>query len=138
MFERLLPSMVPKAHRSTISAGCGSIGVVMASDLRTLDPALAERERVLHTIRAHEAKLRALGVAKLWLFGSVARGDARRSSDVDIMIAIPRGRKFSLFDLGEVRVELCELLGRKVDVVIEEDLEPGFRSDVLADLVQAF
>jgi predicted nucleotidyltransferase len=52
------------------------------------------------------------------------------------MIAIPRGRKFSLFDLGEVRVELCELLGRQVDVVIEEDLEPGFRSDILVDLIQ--
>jgi len=93
---------------------------------------------VLRAIRAHEPKLRALGVAKVWLFGSVARGDAGRRSDVDVMITIPRGRKFSLFDLGEVRVELCELLGRKVDVVIEEDLEPGFRSDVLADLVQAF
>jgi uncharacterized protein len=114
------------------------MGGAMASDIRTLDAALAERERVLRTIRAHEAKLRALGVVKLWLFGSVARGDAGRSSDVDIMIAIPRGRKFSLFDLGEVRVELCELLGRKVDVVIEGDLDPGFRSDVLVDLVQAF
>jgi uncharacterized protein len=110
----------------------------MASDAGTLDVALAERERVLRTIRAHEAQLRALGVSRLWLFGSLARGDAGRRSDVDIMIAIPPGRKFSLFDLGEVRVELCELLGRKVDVVIEEDLEPGFRSDILVDLVQVF
>jgi predicted nucleotidyltransferase len=108
----------------------------MASDIGTLDAALAERERVLRTIRAHEAKLRTLGVAKLWLFGSVARGNPSRGSDLDIMIAIPRGRKFSLFDLGEVRVELCELLGRQVDVVIEEDLEPGFRSDILVDLIQ--
>jgi uncharacterized protein len=110
----------------------------MASDVEMLDPALAERERVLRTIRAHEARLRALGVSRLWLFGSVARGDAGRRSDVDIMIAIPAGRKFSLFDLGEVRVELCEQLGGKVDVVIEEDLEPGFRGDILADLVEVF
>jgi uncharacterized protein len=114
------------------------MGGAMASDVSTLNAALAERERVLGTIRAHEAELRALGVAKLWLFGSLARGDGGRRSDIDIMIAIPRGRKFSLCDLGEVRVELCGLLGRKVDVVIEGDLEPGFRSDVLADLVQAF
>jgi predicted nucleotidyltransferase len=54
------------------------------------------------------------------------------------MIAIPRGRKFSLFDLGEVRVELCELLGREVDVVIEEDLTPQFHSDLSLNLVQVF
>ena len=110
----------------------------MASDVKTLDAALAERERVLRIIRAHEAELRALGVSRLWLFGSLARGEAGADSDVDIMIAIPRGRKFSLFDLGEVRVELCELLGRKVDVVIEEDLAPVFHSDVSLDLVQVF
>ena len=101
-------------------------------------PALADRERVLHTIREHEPELRALGVSKLWLFGSLARGEAGADSDVDLMIAIPRGRKFSLFDLGEVRVELCELLGREVEVVIEEDLVPGFRSDIAPDLVQVF
>ena len=66
------------------------------------------------------------------------RGEAGADSDVDLMIAIPRGRKFSLFDLGEVRVELCELLGREVEVVIEEDLVPGFRSDIAPDLVQVF
>jgi uncharacterized protein len=110
----------------------------MASKTTTLDPALAERERVLRTIREHEAALRRLGVTKLWLFGSLARGEARRRSDVDVMIAIPRGRKFSLFDLGEVRIELCELLDREVDVVIEENLLPAFRSDIASDLVQAF
>jgi hypothetical protein len=114
------------------------MGLAMASDVKTLDAALAERERALRIIRAHEAELRALGVSRLWLFGSLARGEAGADSDVDIMIAIPRGRKFSLFDLGEVRVELCELLGREVDVVIEEDLELGFRSDVSVDLVQVF
>jgi predicted nucleotidyltransferase len=110
----------------------------MASKTTTLDAALAERDVVSRAIRKHEPALRALGVTKLWLFGSLARGDAGRRSDVDILIAIPRGRKFSLFDLGEVRVELCELLGREVDVVIEEDLEPAFRSDISCDLIQVF
>jgi uncharacterized protein len=91
---------------------------------------------VLRVVRAHEAELRALGVARLWLFGSLARGDAGAASDVDVMIAIPPGRKFSLFDLGEVRVELCELLGREVDVVVEEDLVPTFRNAIARDLVE--
>ena len=72
------------------------------------------------------------------LFGSLARGDAGPGSNVDVLIAIPKGRKFSLFDLGEVQVELCELLGRAVDVDIEEDLVPNFRSDIAPDLVAVF
>jgi uncharacterized protein len=77
-------------------------------------------------------------VARLWLFGSIARGRAGPQSDVDVMIAIPTGGKFSLCDLGEVRVELRELLGREVDVVIEEDLRPEFRRDIATDLVAVF
>ena len=101
-------------------------------------PPLAERERVLRTIRAHKplcarSAFPGSGFSARW---PVVRPAA--ASDVDVMIAIPPGRKFSLFDLGEVRVELCELLGREVDVVIEQDLEPGFRSDILVDLVQVF
>jgi predicted nucleotidyltransferase len=96
-----------------------------------------DRERVIDIIRTHEADLRALGVARLWLFGSIARSQAGPQSDIDVMIAIPTGRKFSLFDLGEVRVELCELLGREVDVVIEED-RPDFRRDIASDLVGVF
>jgi uncharacterized protein len=80
----------------------------MAAETTTLAPGLAERERVIRLIRAHDAGLRALGVARLWLFGSLARGEAGSESDVDVLISVPPGRKFSLFDLGEVRVELCE------------------------------
>jgi predicted nucleotidyltransferase len=110
--------------------------IVVAVKTNSLAPeTLAERERAIRIIRAHEADLRALGVARLWLFGSIARGKAGPKSDVDVMIAIPTGRKFSLFDLGEVRVELCELLGREVDVVIEEDLRPAFRRDIASDLI---
>ena len=110
----------------------------MATSTQTLPGARAERERVLRALRGHAAALRGLGVSHLWLFGSLTRGEAGADSDVDVMIAVPSGRKFSLFDLGEVRVELCELLEREVDVVIEEDLVPRFRSDISADLVQVF
>lgn len=105
---------------------------------KILDPALAERDRVVRVLRAHEPEIRALGVSHLWLFGSLARGDAGAASDVDVMIGVPPGRKFSLFDLGEVRVELCERLGRAVDVVIEADLVPALRNDLTPDLLEVF
>lgn len=110
--------------------------IAMDTEIQAVDPRLAERERVRRIVREHADRLRVLGVARLWLFGSFARGDAGRGSDIDVLIAVPPGRKFSLFDLGEVRVELCELLGREVDVVVEDDLVPAFRNDIGPDLVE--
>ena len=110
----------------------------MATDVKAPDAARAERERVIRAIRAHEAELRALGVTKLWLFGSVARGDARPDSDVDVLIDIVPGRKFSLLDLAAVRLELCDLLEREAGVVIREDLRPRFRDTIVDDLIEVF
>jgi predicted nucleotidyltransferase len=110
----------------------------MDTGATTPDLRIAERDRIVAQLREAAPRLRALGVDRLWLFGSMARGEAAQESDVDVMIAIPPGRKFSLFDLGEVRVDLCELLGREVDVVIEEDLRPDFRRDITLELVRAF
>ena len=110
----------------------------MPAEAKTIDAGLAERERVLRIIRAHEADLRALGVTKLWLFGSLARGDAGRRSDVDVLISVPRTQKFSLLDLAEVRAELCELLGRDTDVVIREDVPPRLWETIRDDLVEVF
>jgi uncharacterized protein len=110
----------------------------MSAESETLAPALAERERVIRTIAAHAAELRALGVEKLWLFGSLARGDARRRSDVDVLISVPPPRRFSLLDLAGVRVELCELLGRDTDVVIREDVLPRLWQTIEDDLIEVF
>ncbi len=111
----------------------------MATKPPTLAPvALAERERVLRILRAHEAELRALGVARLWLFGSLARGDAARRSDVDVLVSVPPARRFSLLDLAEVRAELCELLGRETDVVIREDVLPRLWETIRDDLIDVF
>jgi hypothetical protein len=110
----------------------------MTADTRTLAPGLAERERVIRTIRAHEPALRALGVERLWLFGSLARGDSGPQSDVDVLIDIPPDRKFSLLDIAEVRLALCDLLGRDAGVVIREDLRPRFRDTIADDLIEVF
>ena len=110
----------------------------MATDAQAPDVALVERERVVRALRAHEAELRALGVTRLWLFGSLARGDPGRRSDVDVLISVPPPQKFSLLDLAGVRVELCDVLGRDTDVVIREDVQPRFWETIRDDLVEVF
>jgi hypothetical protein len=46
------------------------------------------REEIVSTLRAHQTDLRRVGIVSLSLFGSVARGDARPDSDVDVAIRI--------------------------------------------------
>jgi predicted nucleotidyltransferase len=65
----------------------------MATDVQGPDAAIVER--VVRAIREHEAELRALGVTRLWLFGSLARGDPGRRSDVDVLISVPPAHDFS-------------------------------------------
>lgn len=73
------------------------------------------------------------GATNLRVFGSVARGDATRSSDVDLLVDLEPGR--SLLDLGGLLMDLAELLGAEVDVVTEAGLKPRVRDRVLAEAV---
>jgi len=60
------------------------------------------------------------GAFNVRVFGSVARGEATSTSDVDFLVDLEEGR--SLFDLGGLLYDLQNLLHRKVDVVTEAGL----------------
>ena len=102
---------------------------------------VAERDRVLATLRAHEPQLRRRGVGRLRLFGSIARGEAGPTSDVDRIAEIDRGRvaRFSLLDLAGLELDLADLLGRVVQIVIAPDaMHPRMRMRVEADAIEVF
>ena len=64
-------------------------------------------------------------VLKAWLFGSFARGEQTSESDVDILFVPDRsGKPFTLFTMGGMYMDLCELLGREVDLVEDGSLRP--------------
>jgi predicted nucleotidyltransferase len=67
------------------------------------------------------------------LFGSIARGTATESSDVDILLEMERGR--SLLDLVAIKQELEDLLGNQVHLVTESSLSPYLRDEVLKEAV---
>jgi predicted nucleotidyltransferase len=87
---------------------------------------------MLNTIRqqlgAEEAELRRRWVRHLAVFGSVARGEDRPDSDVDVAVEIEADRSFSLFRIEETRLFLEDTLRRRVDLG-EVD---SFRSQVRA------
>jgi predicted nucleotidyltransferase len=68
----------------------------------------AKREQVMAVAMRHHA-------SRVRLFGSVARGEERPDSDIDLLVDF--GQNSSLFDLIRMTRELQELLGHPVDVV---------------------
>jgi uncharacterized protein len=58
-----------------------------------------ERERVLAALRQEVPRLRGLGITRLSLFGSMARGEIDSRSDVDLLVEIDPASHFSLFEL---------------------------------------
>lgn len=93
---------------------------------------------ILDELRRRRAEIlgvaRARGASHVRVFGSVARGDATESSDVDFLVDLDAGR--TLLDLGGLLMDLKELLGRDVDVVTEAGLRPRVAQRVLDDAVE--
>jgi predicted nucleotidyltransferase len=92
---------------------------------------LTHQQAVTRLLEA-EQDIRALGVERLALFGSVLRGEARPESDVDILVQFIRGAK--TFDRFLALSELLESrLGRHVDLVTTEALSPFIGPHILAE-----
>lgn len=90
----------------------------------TLDDLRRRRGRLLALAATH-------GAVRLRVFGSVARGEAAPSSDIDFLALMAPGR--SLLDLGALQMALSQELGRKVDVISENGLRPPRRDHILAE-----
>lgn len=73
------------------------------------------------------------GARNVRVFGSVARGEADDTSDIDLLVELEPGR--SLFDLGGLQYELERALGHRVDVVTERGLKEHVRLRVLKEAV---
>jgi len=97
------------------------------------------RDQAITLLRAHQADLARLGVGSLYLYGSVARNQARDDSDVDLLVD-PARDDFSLFDLMRVADTCSELLGRQAELHDYRALsrKPAFRDAVAGDLINVF
>jgi uncharacterized protein len=92
-------------------------------------------DHVLSLIRSRRDELKDLGVSSVGVFGSVARGDDRPDSDVDVLIEF--GRPADLFDLVRVKMLLESILNRRVDVVTPGAIRPQHRDAIYRDLKRA-
>ena len=79
-----------------------------------------------------DALCRRFGVARLDVFGSVARGEAGPGSDVDLLYELAQGRSLG-WEIEDLSQDLADLFGRPVDLVSRRALHPLIRDQVLAD-----
>ena len=98
----------------------------------------ADLPQVLGALQAHEAALRERGVLHAAVFGSVARGEARADSDIDVLLDLDPERPMGLFEYARLKLFIGELLGSSSDVVNRKTLKPLLRDEILRDAVNAF
>lgn len=145
----LTPKLEKYVRKKVASGLYNNASEVMREALRLLveregapteTPALAppKKNLVLAKLSALEKPLRERGIDSLSLFGSLIRGTARPDSDVDLLIQTSPDNLFSLIDLISVKNFLEERLGRAVDVVTKESLDPYIRDRILREAEEVF
>jgi len=97
-----------------------------------------DRQSVLAILKKHQAELERQGVRHAALFGSVARGEAKPDSDIDIMVDLDPDARLGVYEYVGIKDCIAELFDQPVDVVNREGLKPYVRPAVLTDAVYAF
>jgi len=95
-------------------------------------------QNALETLRAHETDLRRLGVAHAAVFGSVARGEGRAESDIDVLVELDENRPMGIFEYARLKLYINELFDGPSDVVNRRTLKPLIEANILRDTVHAF
>ncbi len=95
------------------------------------------REEIIATLRAHQAELRR-GVRHAALFGSIARGESKRTSDIDILIELDPQAPVGLFEYVGITQYLADLFPVRVDVTNRSSLKPLVRPSIERDAIYVF
>ncbi len=96
------------------------------------------REQVIAKLRAHERELRHRGVLHAALFGSVARGEEKPDSDIDILIELAPDAQVGVFEYVGIEHYLTDLLASPVDVANRKRLKAFVMPSAERDAIYAF
>ena len=99
---------------------------------------IMKRDDIIEKLRECEAELRARGVAHAALFGSVARGDDRPGSDIDIMVEIAPEARMDVFRYIGIVHMIEDLFPARVDVSNRDAQKPHVRPSAERDAIYAF
>lgn len=94
-----------------------------------------DRNEVIGRISKEKIRLLEFNVQALYIFGSVARGEAGKGSDVDILVEFKPGAPTGLFLFVRLKVFLESILECPVDMVTVDALHPLMRDSVMEERV---
>ncbi len=97
-----------------------------------------DRVEVVRKLQDRVAAIKAMGATSLYLFGSVARGEANPGSDLDLIVDYDPASRFSLVELVGIKQLLEGELGVEVDVTTRDSLHPMLRDDIERSAVRIF
>jgi predicted nucleotidyltransferase len=97
-----------------------------------------DRQEIIARLRENKAALRKRGVRHAALFGSCARGEERRDSDVDIMIEVDPAARIGVYEYVAIKDYIAGLFDARVDVVRRDRLKPYVRPAAVEDAIYAF
>jgi hypothetical protein len=96
-----------------------------------------EREQAIALLQKTRGVMRRFSVRRLYIFGSVARGEGKKGSDIDILVEYEPDAHVGLFQFVRLRRELSNILGCAVDLATPESLHKELREDILKEAVHA-
>ncbi|RJX15172.1 nucleotidyltransferase [Candidatus Bathyarchaeota archaeon] len=93
-------------------------------------------DEIKKILKEHKKELREkYGIEEIGIFGSYLRGEAKKESDVDILVEFKPDAKISLLDFVELENYLSNLLGVKVDLVEKSALKPRIGKQILSEVI---
>jgi len=98
---------------------------------------MLDRETILKRLKQHEPELRRKGVSALFLFGSIARGEAGAESDVDLFFDYD-DPSLSLLDVIGIEQFLADELETKVDAMTRSSLHPLLKKSIERSAIRVF
>lgn len=93
------------------------------------------RDQIFEILEKHQNRMKALGVRKLSLFGSIARGENRRSvTDLDFVVEFDKKSFDAYMDL---KFFLEDLFACKIDLVLSDTIKPQLKEKIVEEMVNA-
>ncbi|MBI1777502.1 MAG: nucleotidyltransferase domain-containing protein [Proteobacteria bacterium] len=138
---RISPEMKRRLKRVAVERGVTVQSLVEGAVdgyLGMLDRQTPSLAPAVARLRAAADRFRQRGIEHLWVFGSVARGEARIGSDIDLAAEPARGRVLSVVGLASLKALASEVLGSPADVVLRAGLQPEIRAELDRDGISVF
>ena len=97
-----------------------------------------DRQTVIDCLKRNQPRLEALGLARVSLFGSTARGQAAAESDVDLAVTLDEAAGIDLFRFAAISEQVRCLLGAPVDLVVEPARNTRIQAEIDRDRLRVY